>query len=139
MRIKDSIIPLVILAILSCATGYKSGNCIYSYTIIIGENININKSEAENLVFSVLGKSAENGFSAEILFFGFSLGKELFSYSAGNPDNPKFQIYPGRAEILVKIKHNGELKRVFFIKAEGSNRQEIMENLSAGLRNELCE
>ncbi len=141
---KDYISFIILFSLLSCAavkqrdSGSGSENCFYNYTISIGENINIDKSEAESLVSSVLKQNNESTISAEILIFGYSMGKELFSYSSDNSDNLNIETYPGRMDVLVKIKHNSNLKEVFFIKAKGNNKLEIMQKFAAELRKILC-
>ncbi len=116
---------------------YKSNDCLFNYTVTVGNNISIDKSEVETAISSVLKQRESPPSDLEIIIFSNSSGKEVYSYS-GNEKEVIMKAQSGEIEALVKIRLNNRLQDTLFLKASGSNRKEILQKLALKLREALC-
>lgn len=141
IRYKFKVFVLMILSLyfMSCAKNYKSGNCIYNYTISIGNNISIDKAEADSAFLPVLRQNPDSRLSVEIVIFSFSSGKELFSYSEDKPGDILSSTQIGKIEALVKIKQDNNLVKVLFINATGNSKKDVLHKLAIASREALCD
>ena len=143
---KNIILLIMLLCQTSCAVNYKYKDCTYNYSVRIGDHIAIGEAELLEAVSSALKYNKASEHKIEIIIFGYSSGKEVFSYSQGssveNPqdgiDDIEIGIHPGRLEALVKIKIKDELKDAVFIKTTGKTREELIQKLIIEIRNLLC-
>ena len=134
---KASIIIILSICLASCFNNYKSGKCAFEYSVSVGENLSISQADVETAVSSVMKKEAAE-FGIDILIFGYSAGKEVFSYT-GSEDKPAAKLFPGKIDSVVKIKVKNEIKKTVFISASGNNKDEILSAFALKLRKEFCE
>lgn len=133
------ILMILSLCFIYCAKNYKSGNCVYNYTISIGNNISIDKVEADVAFLPVLRQDPDSRISVEIVIFSYSSGKELFSYSEDNPGDILSSTQTGKIEALVKIKQDNKLVKVLFINAAGNSKKDILHKLANASHEALCD
>ncbi len=72
--------------------------------------------------------SADRYETIEIVIYVFSLGIEKLTYSESGQINTSTQ--KGEIKALIKLKMNSTLKKVLFVNAEGSSKEEILKNFS---------
>ncbi len=123
---------------ISCTKNYKFNNCSINFSVSIGNNLAIDKTEVESAVSSVFNYRQADNNSVEIVIYGNSSGKEIFSYSGDEQKEIQLKTQPGRIEALIKVKIDNQLKDVFFIEASGNSREEILKQLAVKLRQTLC-
>jgi hypothetical protein len=132
-------ITILLFSLLTmCGRNYISDSCTYNYSVFIAENINIGKSEAVAAVASVLNHSRESLYTVEIIIFGYSSGKEVFSYLEDKQEDVHIKSYSGRINVLLKIKQDNKLERAIFLNSAGNSKEELLHGLSKELRKALC-
>jgi hypothetical protein len=135
---KEYLIIVLVFSLLSCGRNYKSDNCVSNYTISVAGNIVLNKEEVSAALSSVLKENIGNPFSIEIIIFGYSSGKEVFSFFDNNQENNNIKTYAGNISALVKIKHENTLQKVLFLNANGNGKEEILRELAREIGRAVC-
>ena len=107
---------------------------IKDYSIKISTPIHrdkgISREEVETLFFKIFKKNSYSPNLIEIVIYSYSSGKEIFFYSGNKNSNINSDVQTGSMEALVKIKQQGKLINIYFIKAKGKSKIEIIENLA---------
>jgi hypothetical protein len=140
---RGCILLIILFSQISCAMNYRTSDCSFNYSVHTADHIAIGEGELLESVSSVLKFNRASRYKIEIVLFGYSSGKEVFSYSGDSSsgdssDDMGTGIYPGRLEALVKIREGDKLKEAVFIKATGKTRDELIKNLAGEIRRLLC-
>lgn len=116
----------IILIFLLVHTFFKvtaNAVCPDKITILIPKTISITIKE----IMPYIPNDALCKFKGtiQIILYAYTSGEETISYKTN-----KITYYksPGYMKVLIKIKHQKTLKRVYFIKATGNTKQEILTN-----------
>lgn len=78
-----------------------------------------------------------DGNEIEVLILSYSSGKEIFTLSNSSHETITVRRTSGSIEALIKIREDHVLKDVFFLKASGRSKGEIIGNLIQELRRTL--
>jgi hypothetical protein len=135
---KEYLIIILAFLLISCGRNYKLDNCICNYTVSVADNIVLNKEDVSAALSPVLKESGENSFSVEIIIFGYSSWKEVFSYSGNTPEDTNVKTYAGNISALVKIKEKKTLQKVLFLIANGNGKEEILQELAKEIQRAVC-
>jgi hypothetical protein len=135
---KKYIIIFVILSGISCAKNYRLNDCNYNYSVTIGNNLIIDRSEVENVISSFFQQNQSSLSSVEIIIYGNSSRKEIYTYSNDKEKEVTLKNQPGKIEALIKIKANNSLQDAIFIEADGYNRKEMLQKLAQNIRRAIC-
>jgi hypothetical protein len=135
---KKYIIIFIIFSCFSCVRNYRLNDCKCNYSVTIGNNLTIDKSEVENAILPVLEQNRSSTFIIEIVIYGNSSGKEIYLYSEDKQKEIVVKDQPGKIEALIKIKTDNRLLETIFLEAEGNGRKEILQKLAENLRKALC-
>ncbi|MBN2160632.1 MAG: hypothetical protein JW807_14685 [Spirochaetes bacterium] len=103
-------------------------------TVIVPPGVNLGRQE----VMGFLPKSVPAGTPynrVEIVIYYFSEGIEKFIY---NENSMQETMNRGSIRALIKLKNEGVLRKVLFIEADGSNREDILKNLALKLSKALA-
>jgi hypothetical protein len=79
--------------------------------------------------------AADSRETIEIVIYSFSLGIEKITYSENDPI--RISLQKGEIRALIKLKKNSILKKVLFVNADGTSKDEILKNFSLTLSNSL--
>ncbi len=99
--------------------------------ITIPPGIDLNERDIrERLPSSIAGVRCACD-TIEIVIYYYSAGTEKLSY--GDTGNFSSTSNDGSVKSLIKLKKNGSLRRVFFVDADGSGKEEILANFSRAI------
>lgn len=129
---------IIVIIVLSCSENIKRINCKFTYSVRLRNGIAIDKNEFRNALASVLKQNSDSQYSIEIIVFGYSSGKEEYSYSETDKEKISTKTHPGSLEVLLKIRHNNILEKALFINSYGNTLKKNIENLSEKIKGEVC-
>jgi hypothetical protein len=78
-----------------------------------------------------------NGNDIEVLILSYSSGKEIFTLSNSSQERITVRRTSGSIEALIKIREDHILKDVYFLKASGRSKGEIIGNFITELKRTL--
>ena len=104
----------------------------YTYSLVMpgGGDISITREEVDLAVREGLpaGQGADT-YLAEITVYGYSSGKEVFSYSGSEEKGVSVRQGNGFIETMVRVKKGGRTLELFFVRGEGNGRKEMLSDL----------
>lgn len=125
---------IIITLLLACSHNIKTDDFLIKITIPIQTLQEISKEEIKNIFYKTFNKNPYSSNLIEIVIFSYSSGKEIFFFPSNKNSKIKSAIQKGSIEAILKIKHQGELKDIYFIKANGKSMVEMIENLTIEAR-----
>ncbi len=112
----------------------------YLFRLVVSNPAEISISEGElqkSLNEHFPHREAPDPYLAEITVYGYSSGKEIFSYAGSETDTIEVSQGKGYIESMVRVKKGGETLRMFFVKGEGSTREEMLADMMLRVRGVL--
>jgi len=114
----------------SCCKNIKSNAFQFNVIIPIKEDIGVDKDKLKSLLTSKVGGGCKSpDLVVELIIYSFSSGKEIFSVSKKNPDLIKKSMLKGYVKALIKIKMDGKLMKIHFLKITERNKDNIIKIL----------
>jgi len=129
---------IIFLFLLSCGRNYRSDTCTCNYVVSVPANIVLKKEEVDAAISGVLKKNRTDILSIEIVIFGYTSGKEVFSFPGNTREDTSVRTYEGNIKALLKIKRQDALAEVLFLKAVGNGKEEILRGLAGEIRRVIC-
>jgi hypothetical protein len=123
----------------ACMGNYRAHDCAYNYSVSVNGSVDIDKGGIESAISSVLRRAPESPVHIEIIIFGYSSGKEVFSYSGDSPEDVLIDKQAGRLNALIKIRRDRVLVDAVFIRVNGNSEEELTRKLADGIRKALCD
>jgi hypothetical protein len=132
-------------AILLCAVLAVLPSCReirgpYTYSLVMpGEgDISITREELDRAVREGLPAGpGPDAYLAEITVYGYSSGKEIFSYSGSEEKGVSVRQGSGYIETMVRVKKGERTLELFFVRGEGIGRKEMLHDLIQKTRDVL--
>lgn len=132
------ILFLSIFHIISCSRNLRSDDANYCFLVSVEEELGIEKDKVEAAFSKFIEQNSEGKYLVEIVIYGYSSGKETFFYSE-NGGNVLMDTKKGSIEALVKVKQDMKIKDIYFLKAIGNAKDEIIESLALEAKRILFE
>jgi len=104
-------------------------------TISVAPGLSIRTSDFDGRLKQESAPS--DGNNIEVLILSYSSGKEIFTLSNSSRETITVRRTSGSIEALIKIREDYRLKDVFFLKASGRSKGEIIGNFITELRRSL--
>lgn len=131
---------LFLCALLAAVPACREIRGPYTYSLVMpaGGDISITREEIDLAVREGLpaGQGAD-AYLAEITVYGYSSGKEVFSYSGSEEKGVSVLQGRGYIETIVRVKKGGRTLELFFVRGEGSGRKEMLADLVRKTRDVL--
>lgn len=123
------VIALVsLLLILSC----REIRGPYTFGLVMPPDaeMSISREEVQRAMREGLpAPTGSEAYLAEITVYGYSSGKEVFSYSGSEDEGVSVRQGKGYIDTMVRVKKDGATLKVFFVKGEGASREEMLADL----------
>ncbi|MDY6935163.1 MAG: hypothetical protein SVZ03_13195 [Spirochaetota bacterium] len=119
----------VIILLTSCKHNIRLDNYTLGVFVPLKTHKKIGKKEIEDIFHTQFKFNRDGSNLLELVIYGYCSGKETFVFSGDTDNNITRDIQKGSIEALLKIKREGKLEKIFFLKASGSDQEELIDNL----------
>ena len=129
--VQHLVLSMLVISTLSCPTPDRVSQSPH-IVISVAPGLSITEHDLTSRLKQEAGPS--DGNDIEVLILSYSSGKEIFTLSNSAQERITVKQTSGSIEALIKIREDHILKDVFFIKASGKSKEEIIGNLITELK-----